>query len=206
MRERGIMSEFVQGKKTVFVAEDPERVLSYFKGRIGKLEEDLKQLHERLPEIRLMSPGGSRPTVRFYEGEETMFALFHEISRCAPKQVNIISNLKHVYASLSEKEIRTAQEALKSAKASVRILSVGDVVDMSSWIEYVPIISDMKPFDGDIWIFANRIVFVSYVGHKSGVIIESETFGYLGQYLFENAWRILKLQEGSVQKTGGMIQ
>lgn len=192
MRERGIMSEFAQGKKTVFVAEDPGRVLSYFKGRLVQLEQDLQSLHDRLPEIRLMSPDGQRPTVRFYEGEETMYALFHEITRQAPKEVNIISNLRHVYAHLSEKEIRVAQEALKSSKTHVRIMSVGEVVESADWIEYLPIPSSMKPFDGDVWIFGNHLVFVSYTGRKYGVVIESETFAYLGRYLFENAWSFLR--------------
>ena len=42
LQERGLMSTFERGKKKYFSAEEPERAISYFRGRMHELEEKIE--------------------------------------------------------------------------------------------------------------------------------------------------------------------
>lgn len=69
LTKRGLMSSVVRGKKKYYVAEDPEKLLSYAQRREVEIKERIRDLESVLPELK-MKVGGEKPIVKLFEGKE----------------------------------------------------------------------------------------------------------------------------------------
>ncbi len=64
VRQKGLLSEVVHGKKIMYIAEDPRKL-------VGMAEENLKKVSSALPEFMgLFNMPSDKPRVKFYDGVE----------------------------------------------------------------------------------------------------------------------------------------
>ena len=173
LQERGLMSTFESGKKKLFSAEDPERAVSYFKGRTRDLEEKIETLNRSLGEIKMLS-GGERPVVRFFEGREALYALFSDLAAVRPKVLFELTNIDAVYSHLDAKILMEARKTFSSFDVSVKMLYRGEIRNPREGVEYCRLLQEFGSFEGEIWIYENRTAFVQFVGKMIAVIIESQ--------------------------------
>ncbi len=189
LQERSLMSSFERGKKRFFVAEDPERALAHFKSSVESMNETLNKLGSKMNELKLKS-GGEKPAVRFYEGDEAIYALFSDFATVNPKRLDEVSNMDLVYSVLNKKILKGARKLSEKIKPNVRILHIGETHNPRDNVEYCEL--DRKKFgdfQGDIWIYDDRVAFVSYVGKVVTVIIENTVFADTARFLFNAAWQ-----------------
>ena len=92
LAENGLISQSHEGKKTVFVAEEPqaiEKLLERQQRQIADNHRALRELLPRLDEIsRVAKPGA--PVVRFYKGVEGIFNSFDHALRHSPAKSTIL--------------------------------------------------------------------------------------------------------------------
>lgn len=192
LQERGLVSTFSRNKKRFFVAEEPERLIRYFKESVNKMESKLDDLNRTLPEMKLLL-GGERPTVRFYEGREALYSLFNDLAQVNPKQFDEVSNLDDIYQYLDVAYLDEIRKVLDPSRIHTRILHRGKLKrEGRNQVEFCELLPELGDFHGDIWIYGNRVAFVAFVGKVMAVIIESEPFADTARVLFEAAWRICK--------------
>lgn len=71
LNKRGLISQTSRGKKTLIVAESPEKLLVYLQQQIKKFSDRKKTLQTTLPQLQaLYNQHSHKPTVRFYEALE----------------------------------------------------------------------------------------------------------------------------------------
>lgn len=191
LTQRGLMSTFERGKKKFFAAEEPENALAQFRGYVKQLEQQIDVLQRALPEVKMMA-GGERPAVRFYEGEEALTTLFSDTHRSGAASMCELSNYNDVYTFLNPKALETARGLLDPKKTSIRILHHGDPKSPRPEIQYSKLPATIPEFHGDIWIYSNRVAFVTFVGKIMVVIIENQAFADTAKALFETAWLMTK--------------
>ena len=109
LQARGLISTFEKGKRRVFAAEEPESAVAHFKDSVRKMEQQIETLNRILPEVKLLA-GGERPTVRFYEGNEAIYAAFNDLGRVEPDSVYEVSNIDDVYTFLNKDVILDARK------------------------------------------------------------------------------------------------
>lgn len=190
LQERGLISTFARDKKRFFVAEEPERLVRYFKESVNEMGSKLEDLSRILPEMKLLA-GGERPTVRFYEGREALFSLFNDLAQVNPKQFDEVSNLDDMYDHLDVAYLEEIRKVLDPSKIHTRILHKGKLRrEGREHVEFCELLPELGDFHGDIWIYGNRVAFVALVGKVMAVIIESKPFADTARVLFEAAWRI----------------
>lgn len=194
LQDRGLMSTFESGKKRYFAVEDPERAVSYFKDSFQKMRRKLEILDEAIPELKLLA-GGEKPAVRFYEGTEALFAVFDDVKKVQPKEMREVTNYTDVYAHLDMKMLTEARKSLDPRKTKVFMLHWGEPNPRNSLGNYCAIPKEVGEFHGDIWIYDNRVVFVTFIGKIVTVIIESESFARTAKSLFDMAWMAGKMRE-----------
>lgn len=187
LKEHGLMSTYEKGKKRYFAAEDPENAVLHFRDRVEGLKSKLEKLENKLPEVEMMA-GGERPTVRFYEGEEAVFAAFHDAEQVQPDVLYEVSDYEYVREHFETDTLKRAREATKDTH--IKILHHGDLVNPLPNQEYCKLLPDLDKFEGDIWIYENRVVFVTFYGKTMTVIIESQPLADVARVLFQAAWRI----------------
>lgn len=189
LQEYGLVSTFKQGKKTFFSAEDPERAMSYFRSRIRKQRSRLEEFERLMPELKLIM-GGERPVVRFYEGKEALFALFSDLASTRAKQFDEVSNYEDIYKFLDVEYIKEVQKIIDPARIHTRILHRGKLQrEPREHVEYHELKQGFGNFHGDVWIYANRVAFISFRGKITAVLLESEDFANTARVIFEVAWQ-----------------
>ena len=150
LQERGLISTYERGKKRYFSAEDPENAVAHFKEHIEKMEKQLGALTRLLPELKMMT-GGERPSVRFYEGKEAIYALFNDVAKVDPKVIYEVSNIDAVYGFLDQEALADAQKLLKKEKIEFRMLHRGKLRNPSPTFKYRELRPEFGDFKGDIW-------------------------------------------------------
>ncbi len=193
LQERGLLSTFERGKKKFFAAEDPDRAVSYFKRRVHDMEDQISLLDRNMDEMKLLA-GGERPTVRFYEGQEALHALFNDVDVVQPKALLEVANIDNAYDKLDEKLLMEARRILDPSKMDMRVLHQGELRNPMAGAQYCRLLPEFGDVDGEIWVYGNRVAFVKFVGKVITVVIESETFSNSARVLFNAAWTVCKVK------------
>ncbi len=197
LQQRGLMSTFERGKKRFFAAEEPENALAHFRGYVKQMEHQIDVLQRALPEVKMMA-GGERPAVRFYEGDEAIRSLFHDVDRLKPSFMYEVANLDDVAEMLDPKLLEETRRLLDPARTRTRILYRGALRKKPrEHVEFCELPKALGDFHGDIWIYGNHIAFVTFLGKPVTVIIENRAFAETAKVLFEAAWDLSRVQKKS---------
>ncbi len=187
LQRRGLMSTYEKGKKRVFAAEEPERVVDHFTEAIHGMEQQLGTLRRMLPELKMMG-GGERPTVRFFEGVEGLRALFTDLGQVKSSFIYELANMNDVYTYLDKETLKDVRLLVDPKQTKIRVLHIGENKYPREETEYCEAPSALGDFHGDIWIYHNRVAFITLIGKITVVILESQPFADTAKFLFEMAW------------------
>ncbi|MFA6132046.1 MAG: helix-turn-helix domain-containing protein [Patescibacteria group bacterium] len=188
LQNRGLMSSHERGKKRVFAAEEPERALSHFKEHVHEMQEKLETLNKVLPEVKMLG-GGERPAVRFFEGQEALSAIFTDVASVAPDSLRELSNMEDVYNLLDSELLKDVRMVLDPGKIKINLLHIGELTHRREKVTYRFLDKNkLGEFHGDIWIYGNRVAFVSFVGKIIAVVLENKIFAETAKVLFDAAW------------------
>lgn len=187
LQQKGLASTFTEGKRKNFVAEDPDKLEGYFETRIQDIQNELGTLRRILPEMRLLQGGTDRPRVRFYQGTEAVNALFRDVTMVQPKELLEVSNLDAVYRAVDEKLLSTNQDTIDFDKIKTRILVRGTPRKVGPKVPLRRLPDDWE-FEGDIWIYGNRVAFVHFYRKIEVVILDNQIFADTMRALFLTAW------------------
>jgi predicted transcriptional regulator len=188
LQKKGLVSEITRGKKTVFAAEDPEKLNAYFEQRIKDIHTELDTLRRITPELRVMQGGGDKSRVRFFTGKEGLQALFRDVELVAPRDLYELSNIDAVYESLDANLLTRARSVIDYDRTKVKMLYKGSPRQHSRNVEmrYHP--QAAGDFQGDIWIYANRLAFINFTSRLEVVIIDNQVFSDTLRAMFLAAW------------------
>ncbi len=191
LQNKGLFSTFERGKKKLFAAEAPESLVTHFKGQMFKMGEKLTYLEKSLPEVALLV-GGERPTVRIFEGDDAVLSVYRDFSQLRPKELRELANLKDV-SSIDPTLLAEAKKMLNDESCKFKVLYIGDVVAPKPGREICRLPEEFGEFHGDLWIYGNRVVFVTFLGKVTTVIIESQVFADMARILFDAAWEVCRV-------------
>ena len=189
LRKRGLFAVSTVGKKNLFVAEDPERIVSYVKSEQQRLQSTVVDIENAIDSLRLLS-GGTRPTMKVYEGDEALHAYFDHVAAVNPKEWLEITNVSDVYGEIDEKTLLAARKSLQNVPASrIRVLYRGRLRNPRPGVALRKIDENFGDFHGNIAIYDNYIALVTYVGKVVAVIIESPAIAETMRTMFNAAWQ-----------------
>jgi HTH-type transcriptional regulator, sugar sensing transcriptional regulator len=186
----GYLSEIKKGSKNLIMAEDPEMLVKSFERRLDEIKDIAPAL------FKIFSSVTSRPQIRFYEGIEGIRHLMEESLTMKKKEVfywgpadNIIKILGNVYIErwlrrrikagiqthglLTQNAPRGSKPFLKTDKNALREVR---------WL------STKTFFDGILWLFDNKVMYISSAKDSFGFIIESDNFTEFMKVIFRSMW------------------
>jgi len=199
LMERGLVTKYKEGKKTLFSAEPPRMLMRLLEKERGEIDEKQHDLELLLPELQvLMKASGGRPSVRYFRGREGLHAIRQEILMyCTADDViynftpadyvNAVfpANEETFHRQRSAKRIRAKTIFTTKAKSLKELLfsrSPGDLNER----RYV----EPRYFPGTsgLTVFRDRIAIGNFSGREMGVVIESVEMAEAMKKLFELAW------------------
>lgn len=191
---QGYLSEIKKGAKNLILAEDPELLIKSFERKL----DEVKDLAPAL--FKIFESVTSRPQIRFYEGVEGVRHLMEESLIVKSKEIfywgpadNIIKILGNVYIDkwlkrriseniksyglLTQEAPRGSKPFLKTDKTALREVR---------WL------STKTVFDGILWLYDNKVMYISSAKESFGFIIESDNFTEFMKVIFKSMWETAK--------------
>ncbi len=202
LSKAGLVTQFKQGKKTLYSAEPPSQLLRLLEKQQEEIAEKQRDLQVLLPELQMIARSGEgHPTARFFEGLEGLRAIRAEMamySRRGDVWYNF-TPIDYLAATFGENEVVYGEYRVAKGIKSKTIFTtrskkvkdemLGVAADENSERKFI----DPKFFQSSsgMTIYRDRIAIGHFTGHIGGVVIESESMAQMMREFFELTWRML---------------
>lgn len=195
LSQRGLMSSVEKGKKRLFSAESPERLVAVMQHRLQEMKTTLHEVEDALHELKLVQRG-AKPVVKMFEGEDAFKAVFNDLVATRPAEIDEFGNFDEVRKYVPrETSLKHLAQGLKQAKRRLVYISNERTSGDSEASNAVSAYLSLKehPCHGDILLYGkNKVALASLDGKPISVIIESETIHEMMRTLFSLAWKQVK--------------
>lgn len=190
LTNRGLVSTVQQGKKQLFTAEEPDKLLLYAKRKQDELKEQVQDLKQALPELRLQS-GGEKPIVKVFEGKEGIRALLEDTRQSRPKQISEITDSTAMREVLENEDLQPYREALDKAKTVIRTISDWEDLskDETRNIKRIQLKKNEAGFKSHISVHGDKIALVTFEGKMYTIFIESKALAEAMTKLFDLVYK-----------------
>ncbi len=194
LKRRGLMSTFEKGKKTMFVAENPERLRKLAEVEMRQAQEKEDRLKQALPQFLALfhSAQSQKPVVRYFEGEEGVRTCREVMMQSHGEIINFVA-VNEMSARVAKMDERSRHEYAR--KMHGRILfavkpgTEAPLFDKTNWkLRELPY--QNAPFTGETLLFDNdksMIIVISDEKPMAFLVESREVFDIL-KALFEAAW------------------
>lgn len=198
LMQRGLVSAKKEGWRTVYIAEDPERLYDLLATKEREFERETGTIRELIPHLKKQYRlAGERPTVRTFDGIVEYQKALEDI---------LVSNPKEIYAHeiLSEKkpglEMRDTFDRRRVArKIQKKILFFEDKTALESikdrkyddFTQYRNIEPGaIAPFAVDLTLYDGKLLHTSYYDEyePTAMLIEDRALYEMQKRLFESLW------------------
>ncbi|MBI4268512.1 hypothetical protein HY627_01610 [Candidatus Uhrbacteria bacterium] len=185
---RGVMSSVMRGKKKYYVAEDPEKLLSYAKRKEAEMRDRLLDLERMLPELKL-KVGGEKPVVKVFEGKDGYRTVVDDIIASKSKHIVEILDIEAKKKVVSKEESHAILTHLRKAGVTLKGLYSGKP---HTWVvqgERIFLPKEEGGFKSCILLYGERIALFTYEGKMYSIIIESKALADALRLLFSYAFK-----------------
>ncbi len=191
---KGIVNYLPKGKRRVFQAENPDKLLDIAEEKRHALEQTLSELkNDIIPGLNKLKPEFSSGNVRFYEGDDGVETVLRDILNSVAKQAtktySVISTQAlrdHLYRPFPNFTKLRIQKGI-----SVRVLAIGDGGDEAELAE-----RKWMKGEGDasyIAIYPPKVAMISLASNNYPVVvvIDSDAIAGTQQVMFDTLWKAL---------------
>lgn len=192
LTSQGLMSSLEKGKKKMFIAESPERLVSFVQARLKHTEATLKEVEANIGELALIQRG-EKPVVRLFEGKEAIQAIQDDVLISKPKDTVAFGNLdrfEELNPPEQRKDFFNAFKKWNVQRRSIYLCKEEDLPEKASpghEIQVLP--KDFKEFFGEIYVYGNKVALSTLRGKLISVLIESQDLADTFRALFGRAWK-----------------
>ncbi len=187
LTERGIMSSVMHGKKKLYSAEDPVKLLAYARRREQEMKEHLRDLERSIPELKLQM-GKDRPVVKVFEGKEGIRAVIEEMKEVKSNVSQEISDLDALKTILTPDDLKPLRQQVKKQHIRGEGIYSGMIGRPNPNAERYLLPPELGHFKSNISIYDDKFVLVSFEGRLTAIVIESATLTRALRVLFQLAF------------------
>ncbi|MDD4990023.1 MAG: helix-turn-helix domain-containing protein [Candidatus Pacebacteria bacterium] len=193
LKDKGLLSQTKKGKKTLFLAENPDRIARFSEKRH-------QQIKDALPELKsIFNASQTKPTFQFYEGREGFLTVYEDILKDNPKEFLSIASSEHFYEHVDENyESRWVKKRLAKGM-TLRWLDFQTPAtealhrEDSKFLREIRFLPKGFPFTSTMFLYNNKTVVIS--GKQKdflAVVIENQEFSQMFKAFFEMLWLKVK--------------
>ncbi len=202
LSSHGLMSSMQKGKKKLYAAESPERLLSFVGGRVKTLEATFKEVEQLLPDLKLLQRG-ERPLVKFFEGKEGVQAFVSDVMQVKPATFDEFGDHDAIRSMVPADELQPLWAWMDQNNIKTRCMFSGKRGDNSrrdpQHLTNRHISDNLLPFkfEGDIFVYGSRVALATFKSKMVVVIIESQELADTMRGLYEFAWFGVEMKKKS---------
>lgn len=193
---KGIVSYFPKGKRRVFCAEPPEKLLDLAEEKRQALEQGIEEMKVSLiPQLNHLKPDFNSGNARFYEGDSGIEFVLKDILNTVARQE------EKSYCVFSSKPIRqhlyrpfpnyTQQRIRKNI--NVKVIAIGEGGEDADLSERKWIDAKGKIDASYIAIYPPKVAMISLASrdYPVAVVMDSKEIASTQQIIFDTLWNAL---------------
>jgi len=192
----GLVSYLPRGRRRVFQAEDPERLLTLGEDRQQALSQAMEELkRDIIPALKQSRTAFMPGNVRFYEGDDGVELVLRDIldstAKTADKRYAVISTKtlrEHLYRPFPNFTRTRVQRGIR-----VRVIAVGEGGDDAELAERKWLPAGAGTDASYIAIYPPKVAMITLAdrNYPVVVIIDSAAIASTQQLLFDTLWQLL---------------
>ncbi len=196
LANRGIVSYFPRGKRRVFQAEDPDKLLRLGESRQQALSQAIESLKKDvIPALKAVQPKALPDIVRFYEGDDGVELVLRDLldstESMATPSYSVISTKtlrKHLYRPFPNFTRQRVHRGIQ-----VRVIAVGEGGDEAELAERKWLPAEEDSDASYIAIFPPKVAIITLAqeNYPGVVVIESGAIASTQQLMFDTLWKLL---------------
>ncbi|MAG02983.1 hypothetical protein CMI42_06605 [Candidatus Pacearchaeota archaeon] len=184
LKEKGLVSVFIQSGKKHFKAVNPSRILSYIDERKSVVKEFLPELE------KIMKADKEETSVELFKGKEGLKTVLQEVLK-VKKDYSVMGSIKQ-FENILEFALPSFLKQIEKLKIKERILS-----DKKEKIKKIKTgrykyLDYGYLFPSSFWIYGNKVaIFVWHLPYFV-IVIDNKSVAETYQNYFEFFWRLAK--------------
>ncbi|MCR4328107.1 MAG: hypothetical protein NUV53_01165 [Patescibacteria group bacterium] len=197
LSQKGLVSTSKDKWRTLYIAENPERLYELLAEREKEFEKQAHAVREIIPELKTRYRlGGVRPGVRIFEGIEEYRKALEDIIISRPKIILAYETLGKKKPGLEVRELHEQRRIMKKIqkniifsenKESAHYFSKRKYDDFTKFKSVEEKI--VKHFDVDLMLYDGKILYASYDEREpTAILIEDIALYAMQQNLFLSIW------------------
>ena len=201
---KGLINVYEEKRKTIYSAENPERIITMLHEQLKNKEELLKKAHKFVPELQsIFHEHEGKLKIRYYEGIEGLISIYEDTLTAketilgyasVENQHSFFPGYFHEYYERRTRRKISVKAMLAYTKASFRIKSLD-----KKHLRVTRIVPGKFQISPEINIYDNKTAILS-LQEKFGVIIESKEVATAFKKLFELAWEQANVYDKKIGK------
>jgi len=192
LKNKGLISIFQKGKKTIFAVEPPERLKNLFEIEERRVKESFSGLKNILLDLnKLYESRGEHPKTRLFEGDDGIDSLRDDILKTKTKFLYQILPLDIKQDSTEKKsQDQKIKKLYNIPSKSIYYNKKGKIFSEKSGKAEYKFLKDK--FDTEIIIYGEKIAFINIKKNPVGVIIDDSAVSQTMKIFFGALWELLK--------------
>lgn len=186
--EKGLLTSATRGKRKVYIAEPPEKLVQFGDSQIRNLQSKVDDIRRAADQLNMLQKG-EKPVVTLYEGLDGLKRILTDIAETRPEETIEISNVDSLNSVFTTEELDSLQGYLSKLKSKGKSILLGEVSVVRKGAEVRLLPKGSYSFNGEILMYGNKLAISTYKGKMFGVVIESEEVVKTFKALFDIAWR-----------------
>jgi len=192
LQRHGLMSSFEKGKKILFVAENPQRLVSLIADRLSKEAAKRDRLESFMPRLlAIFNAIQDKPKVRFFEGEEALDQIRMEMADTRDRiwEVYAADELSTSIAPRHNEQRIELTKEVHSGRVLIAIKpgSIPLYFDRRN-IEARLMDFNAYPFSGSITVAENKMCIITSKSRGMGIVVESKEISDIFRAMYEAVW------------------
>ncbi len=186
----GLMTSVEKGKKQLYTAEPPERIISLAENKMNNLKVSIQEIKNNIQELKLVQ-SGDRPVVKMYEGIEAFAAIQEGIVDAKTDLMCEFGNLDDVNVTYPYEALEPFYKKLAKAKYERRLIfytktKVPRTIESNKKIKYL---ENVNEFHGDILFYGDTVWLSGFKGKQLTVMVKSQEIKDTLQAAFDILWK-----------------
>lgn len=192
LSSKGLISISGKEPKQEYRCENPDKILDFLNKDITRKQENFRYAELLLPELKSIQKVGTRPKIKFYEGEEGLREVY-ENTLTSKETILAYATVDDMHNSLPNyfpKYYKRRASKGINIRAIIPKTKIGEERTMhnkSELRESVFVSSDKYYFTPEINIYDDKIMIASW-REKLGIIIESKEIADAMKKIYELSW------------------
>lgn len=194
----GLMTSVEKGKKTLYSAEPPERILSLVENKINSLQGVVREIKDNLDELKLVQ-SGDKPTVKMYEGLDAFSAIQDDVLKSGDIdkmcEFGNLDEIDRVYPYDDSVRTKFFKELAKKTNTKRQLIfltknKTPKTVEKNKDIIYLD--EEKYKFYGDIFFYSDTVWISNFKNKQVTVMIKNQGIKDTIQAAFDIIWSTLE--------------